>query len=46
MQNLPVKKEIGERRAGLGKFGMRVEFVRNTRECVQLGRNLGGAKHL
>ena len=46
MQNLPLQKEIGEYRTGLGKFGMLVKFVRNTRECVQLGRNFGAAKHL
>ena len=46
MQNLPVKKEISERRAGLGEFGMLVKFVRNARERVQLGRDLGAAKRL
>ncbi len=46
MQNLALKKEIGERRAGLGKFRMLVKFVRNARERVQLGRNLGAAKRL
>jgi hypothetical protein len=34
MQNIPVEEEVRERRAGLGKFGMRVKFVRNTGECV------------
>jgi hypothetical protein len=46
MQNLPIEKEIRERRAGLGKFGMRVKFVWDTRERVQFGRNLGVAEHL
>ena len=46
MQNLPVKKEIREGRTGLGKFGMLVEFVRNTSESVQLGRDFCFAKHL
>ena len=37
MQNLPIKKEISECRAGLREFGMHVKFVRNTREGMQLG---------
>src|ERR1700730_775102 len=45
MQNLPVKKEIREGRAGLGKFGMLVKFVWNTSESVQLGRDFCLAKH-
>jgi hypothetical protein len=46
MQNLAVKEEISECRTSLGEFRMLVKFVRNTRECVQLGRNFGSAKHL
>ena len=46
MQNLPVKKEISERRAGVGKFRMHIKFVWNARECVQLGLNFGVAKYL
>src|SRR5579863_3962865 len=46
MQNLPLQKEIRERRALLGKFGMHVKLVRNTCEGVQLGGNLGVAEYL
>src|ERR1700680_1826658 len=46
MQNLPVQEEISECRAGLGEFGMLVEFVRNTGEGVQLGGDFCLAKHL
>ena len=46
MQDLPLQKEIGDRRAGFGKFGMHVEFVRNAGERVQFGGNLGAAQRL
>ena len=36
MKNIAVQKEIGERGARLGKFGMLVELMRNTFKCMQL----------
>ena len=46
VQDLPFQKEIRKHGAGLGELGMLVKFVRDTRECVQLGGDLGVAQHL
>jgi len=46
MQDLAVQKEIGECGAGLGEFGMRVEFVGHAGEGVKLRGNLGVAQGL